>query len=53
MRLSVVWGSVQILMDGDIYDQFSPSQNIVPRSDVLKTLAALAPSLSRALLSVG
>ena len=41
---------VQILMDGDIYDQFSPSQNIVPRSDVLKTLSR---SLSRALLSVG
>ena len=43
MRLSAVWGSVQILMDGDIYDQFSPSQNIAPRSDVLKTLA---PSLA-------
>ena len=45
---------VQILMDGDIYDQFSPSQNIVPRSDVLKTLAPALPlSLSFARITLG
>ena len=49
-----MWGSVQILMDGDIYDQFSPSQNIVPRSDVLKTLApSLSLSLSFARITLG